>query len=250
MPDYKNLLRSIGLNESEAAVYLAALESGPAQPQALVKRSGFSRPATYLAIEQLVHKGLMSSVQKGKRFVYAAEPPERLVNFGRSQVNNLQIKVGEIERVIEDLHLMQRGERPSVKSFEGADGLKAILQDLVASKPESTEEIVNIDVLRKVFSNEELEAAQNILSKFKAKGRALLAGKVSAVRSGVQARLLPEEFVFHGDILIFGNKIAMVSYKDKVMGVVIENAVLADTYRALFELAWRGAKEFPEFGKA
>jgi len=249
MPDYKNLLRSVGLNESEAAVYLAALEGGPAQPQMLVKRSGFSRPATYLAIEQLVQKGLMSSVQKGKRFVYAAEPPERLVNFGRSQVNNLSIKVGEIERVIDDLRLMQRGERPSVKSFEGADGLKAILQDLVASKPQSTEEIVNIDVLRKVFSGEELEAAQNILSKFKAKGRALLAGKVSAVRSGVEARLLPEEFMFHGDILIYGDKIAMVSYKEKIMGVVVENAVLADTYRVLFELAWRGAEEYPLFEK-
>lgn len=248
MPDYKTLLRSIGLNESEVAVYLTNLEIGPAQAQNLVKRSGFSRPATYLAIEQLTKKGLLSSVLRGKRHLYAAEPPERLLNYGRARLDNMATKLGEIEGVLEDLRMLQKGERPSVKFFEGALGLRSILQDLVNSKPESIDEIVNIDALRKVFGGKELEAAQNVLDRVKAKGRALFAGHVSAVRKNVEARILPKEFQFAGDIMIYNDKIAMVSYKDRIMGTVIQNAVLADTYRALFELAWRGAREFPKFG--
>ncbi len=248
MPEYTTLLRSIGLNESEVAVYLAALEIGPAQPQALVERSGFSRPATYLAIEQLVQKGLMTSVHHGKRFQYSAEPPERLVNYGKSQVNALQSKVHDIERITEDLRLLQHGERPAVKFYEGVEGLKAILQDLADTKPESTEEIANMDTVREIFSVDELQAVQSILVKLKAKGRALLSGNVSAIRPGVEVRLLSkDEFGFYGDILIYGNRIAMVSFKGKIAGVVIENPVLADTYRTLFELAWRGAKDYPAF---
>ncbi len=250
MSDHKSLLRSIGLNESEVDVYLSALETGPSQAQSLVKKSGFSRPATYQAIEQLVKKGLMTSVQQGKRFLYAAEPPERLVNYGKSQVNNLAVKVGEIEQSLDDLRLMQHGERPAVKFYEGIQGLKAILQDLADTKPDSTLEIANMDSVRDVFSAEELHSVQRVLVKFKAKGRALMSGKVTTIRPGVEARLLPKgEFNFHGDILVYGNKIAMVSFKGKMVGVVIENPVLAETYRALFELAWRGSRDYPEFGK-
>ncbi len=250
MPDYRNLIRSIGLNDSEVAVYLAALEGGPAQAQVLVKKSGFSRPATYLAIEQLMHKGLMSSVLKGKRNVYAAEPPERLVNFGKSQVDNLAVKVGEIESALDDLRLLRHGDRPAVKFYEGIEGLKAILQDLADAKPADTLEIANMDAVRGIFSTEELESVQKILTKIKAKGRAILAGKVSRVREGVEARLLPKgDFGFEGDILIYGSRIAMVSFKGRISGVVIENPIIAETYRALFELAWRSAKAYPEFGK-
>jgi len=250
MPDYRNLIRSIGLNDSEVAVYLAALEGGPAQAQVLVKKSGFSRPATYLAIEQLMQKGLMSSVLKGKRNVYAAEPPERLVNFGKSRLDDMQVKIGEVENVLDELRLMQKGERPTVKYFQGPEGLKAIMRDLVASKPETTEEIVNIDALYRVFSGKELEEAQKILDKSKAKGRALLSGKVSAVRENIEAKLLPKEFAFDGDLLVYGDKVAMVSYTDRIMGVVIENAAMAQTYRVLFELAWRGAKDIPAIKKS
>lgn len=250
MPDYKSLLRSIGLNDSEAAVYLASLETGPAQPQLLVKKSGFSRPATYLAIEQLVRKGLMSSVQKGKRYLYSAEPPERLVHFGRTRIEDMNVKIGEVESVIDNLRLLQKGERPTVKFFEGPEGLKAILRDLVASKPESTEEIANIDALYRVFTGKELQEAQKILDKSKAKGRALLSGKVSSVRENIEAKLLPKELEFDGDLLVYGDKVAMVSYTDRIMGVVVENPAMAQTYRVLFELAWRGAKDIPEIKKA
>ncbi len=250
MPDYRSLIKSIGLNESEVAVYMAALETGPAQAQLLVKKSGFSRPATYLAIDQLVQKGLMTSIVKGKRNLYAAEPPERLVDFGRSQVNVLSSKVGEIEAVIEDLRLMRKGERPTVKFYEGIEGLKAIMHDLVESHPEMTYEIANLDAVKNVFSAQELESAQKIIAKFKAKGQALLAGKVSRVREGVEARLLPAELgEFFGDVIIYGDKVAMVSFKGKVSGVIAENKVLADTYRILFGLAWKGAEDLPEFGK-
>jgi len=243
MPDYLGLLRSVGLNESEAQIYLTNLEVGPAAPQLLVEKSGFSRPATYLAIDQLVQKGLLHSVKRGKRNLYVAESPERLLRYARGYAQKVDAKVADIADVLDDLKLMQRGERPLVKFYEGADGLKEILEDLVESDPESTEEIANIDAVKEIFSTAELRDVQNILDKRKTKGRALLMGDVKETRSKIETRILPKgSFDFDGDLLIYGDKVAMVSFKGKIVGVVVESKVIADTHRVLFELAWRTAK--------
>lgn len=247
MLDYPALLKSLGLNDSETKIYLVSLELGPAPAQMLVKRGGFSRPSTYVAIESLVTKGLMSSQPMGKRHLYTAEPPDRLVAFAESQARAFTTKVQQMSEAVEGLRMMQHGERPTVKFYEGVEGLKAILHDLVTSNAEKLDEIANIDAMRQIFSIEELKPAQAILNKKKMKGRALLLGNVSFVRPGVEARLLPKNiFNFQGDILIYGDKIAMVTYTGKIIGAVIENNVLADTYRGLFDLAWKGAQDFPQ----
>jgi len=245
MASYKTILKNLGLNDSEIAIYLTCLQTGPAQPQELVKKSGFSRPATYLAIEQLTVKGLLSSASHGKRKIYAAEPPERLVHYGKTKVNDLNQNVEDLENQIQALKLMERGDKPVAKYFEGIDGLRSILQDLADTKPAFTEEITNVDVVRKVFQNKDLESVQTKLEKMKTPGRALFSGDVKYVRKGVEARLLPKnEFNFEGDILLYADKIAMVSFTDKVIGVVIESPIIAQTYHTIFELAWRGAKTY------
>jgi sugar-specific transcriptional regulator TrmB len=246
MKDYVAILRNIGLNESEAKVYLTNLELGPSPAHILVKRSGFSRPATYQAIDLLVEKGLLTYVLRGKRNLYIAESPDRLLHVGEAQLKDAQTKVNDLSSVLDTLKMMQRGDRPVMRFVEGLEGLHIILRDLADTKPDSTTEIVNIDALNKVFTAEELKSVQGILANFKASGRALLAGNVSFVRSGVEARILPSNiFNFSGDLIAYGNKLAVVSYKDKLIGVLIESQVIADTFRVLFDLAWIGAKEYP-----
>lgn len=57
-----------------------------------------------------------------------------------------------------------------------------------------------------------------------------------------QTRLVDKErFPFKNEINIFGNKIMIASYRD-LMGVIIESKEIADTQRAIFELAWLGAE--------
>lgn len=245
MPDFRPLFKALGLNDSEIAVYLLSLEIGPAQPQALTKHSGFSRPATYQAIDQLVKKGLMSFVPKGKRHIYAAEPPERILHFGQTRLKELEIKIKEIADNIDELEALRKSDRPAVKFFEGANGIKSILSDLVASKPEMTYEITDVDAVKNVFTSNELDSAFKILENAKGKGKAFLAGDVKVVRKGVEARRLPKnKFSFQGDVLIYGNKTALVAYKGKVVGVVIENEEIAQTLKVLFDLAWQSSDKY------
>lgn len=246
MIDYVQLLKSIGLNESEAKVYVTSLEIGPAPAHILVHRSGFSRPATYQAVDLLLEKGLLTSATRGKRKVYIAEPPEKLVQFGDSQIRNLQSKVDDIRRAADQLNMLQKGEKPVVTLYEGLDGLKRILTDIAETRPEETIEISNVDSLNSVFTTEELDSLQGYLSKLKSKGKSILLGEVSVVRKGAEVRLLPKgSYSFNGEILMYGNKLAISTYKGKMFGVVIESEEVVKTFKALFDIAWRNAEEYP-----
>ena len=247
MPDFHAMLRSIAFLESETKVYLVSIGLGPATAQTLVRRSGLSRPATNAAIDSLMSKGLMTSHRQGKRSLYSAESGARLLAYAESQSRAFGTKLKELSESLEDLEMLRKGERPTVKFFEGIEGLKAILLDIARSDASSTEEIANMDAIRKVLSETEIAPVQGILAKRKTKGRALLLGTVKKVRPGVEAKSLPsKEFGFYGDIVIYGDKVAMVTFKDKVVGAVIENGILADTLKALFALAWKGAGEYPK----
>ena len=70
-------LSHVGLSDKEAAVYLAAMELGPAVVQDIAKKAEVNRATTYVMIESLASRGMMSTFVKGKKRYFAAEPPER-----------------------------------------------------------------------------------------------------------------------------------------------------------------------------
>ena len=70
-------LTHLGLGEKEALVYLAALELGPAPVQDISHKAKVNRATTYVMIESLSTRGLISTFVKGKKRYYSAESPDR-----------------------------------------------------------------------------------------------------------------------------------------------------------------------------
>ena len=78
---FEKELQNLGLSEKEAKIYLASLELGPETVQNIAKKAGINRPTTYLQIESLKEKGLISEFQRGKKTFYAPESPNRLLSM-------------------------------------------------------------------------------------------------------------------------------------------------------------------------
>jgi sugar-specific transcriptional regulator TrmB len=106
---------------------------------------------TYTVIESLTKHGLMSSIQKEKKTLYIAEPPERLVAFVQKKMTHMEETLLSVKTAIQELKLLQKGDKPIVKMFEGEEALKAIQEDLVTSKPEKIDEFGNRDELLKLY---------------------------------------------------------------------------------------------------
>lgn len=240
MAQWKKILRSLGLTDSETTIYLLSLELGPVPVQDIARKAGVSRMTTYTAIESLTARGLMSSVQKGKKTLYIAENPERLISFVQGKIGEVETTMREITSSLDELKLKQRGEKPAVKLLEGIEGLKTYLEDVIATKPDNTCELFNSDSVFKVFSPQTLQPLKTTLSKLNVHGRALHTGTmVMPPRKEVNALAITRPHKdFSGDIFVYGNKVALSTLHGKIITVIIESQEIADTVQALFDLAW------------
>ncbi|MFA6429069.1 MAG: helix-turn-helix domain-containing protein [Patescibacteria group bacterium] len=242
MTQWQKLLKSLGFSESESTIYLTSLELGPSPVQDIAKKAHVSRVTTYAVIETLADRGLMSSVEKGKKRLFVAESPERLVSFVTSRVKEMESTLKEVTASIDELKLIQRGEKPIVKMFEGADAIKAIEADVVAVKPKTMSEFTNLDDLRALHPienrNDYIESAKHI----NWKGRSLLSvqGKPPVTfTKDVESVQLPPEIQFHGSIVTYGdNRVALYTLNGKLISVLIESTELAQTFKALFDYIW------------
>ncbi|MEK7566640.1 MAG: helix-turn-helix domain-containing protein, partial [Patescibacteria group bacterium] len=106
-------LQEFGLSEKEARVYLAALELGKATADELAKQAKVNRSTTYVQIESLKQKGLVSSYDEGKKTYFAPESPEYLKRLFEKQAGDLDVKQKELEKENRALHDQFEASKPS-----------------------------------------------------------------------------------------------------------------------------------------
>src|SRR5689334_22685697 len=101
-------LEDIGLSEKEARVYLAALELGRTTAEKLATQAKVNRSTTYVQLESLMQKGLMSTYVEGKKTYFAPESPEFLRQVFVKQQAELAAKKGGLEQILPELvHLFE-----------------------------------------------------------------------------------------------------------------------------------------------
>ena len=230
--------------ESEIKVYLKALESGPSAVADLSKAAGLSRQATYVAIKELTARGVFSSVLKGKKMLYAAESPDKLLAYIKSRREKMADMIKEVEESIPELKQMVSKDFPTVKMFEGREGIGAILEELKLL-PNKTEifEISDLNSMYKLLKPEDLLALRNKLKVKKATIKGIYLGGASRKVADVQRAFLPEKTGGFGcNVGVYGNKIIMVTFSGKIISIIIDNENLAKTLRLILGLAFQQAK--------
>ena len=97
MQKWEKYLQNLGLSETESKLYLESLKMGPSSVQEIAKKTGLSRVSVYSIIENLTKHGLMTSVQKGKKTLYAVEPPEHIVALAEKRDQSMHQALKEIK---------------------------------------------------------------------------------------------------------------------------------------------------------
>src|SRR5437870_1872957 len=92
----RSLLKRVGLEEREVEVYLALLSMKVARASSVAKAAHQSRSHTYLVLQSLQEKGLVSQTERGKIIHFVAEPPERLLSF----LQNREQEVKEVSQLV------------------------------------------------------------------------------------------------------------------------------------------------------
>lgn len=247
-----NDLAKLGFSEKEAMVYLASLELGPSPVQKISQKSGVNRATTYVMIESLMQHGLMSSFQKGKKMQYTAEKPERLNRIIHKERDIVKEKEETIKRILPDLEavLSASGERPKVSYYEGEEGLEAMRETIFESKSKEMDDFISLDDVWHLLPEESWKKHNKRLKEKKVQGRMLYTVESQyeppAEGQGLwEYRKLPKkDFPMHGELTVYGDRVAMIALKGKLIGVIIESKEMAMMVRTLFELAWRHAEKY------
>src|SRR3989339_150286 len=247
-------LGHFGLSEKEASVYLASLELGPSPVQDISRKGKVNRATTYVMIESLMNRGLMSSFVRGKKRYYAAETPDRLRAVLRMQRKELDQKEQEFETVFPMLAALYNAEgaKPQIRYLEGVEGVKTVRETFMRLEGE----ILQILSVEPESPSDELETGRDeYLRDFAAKSvpyRALLVmdgedlSKVP-VWKNLEVRAVPRNLfpTMHAEITVRGNTVCLYSHKTAILAIVLTSQEISDGIRALFELAWKGSEGFP-----
>jgi len=238
-------LQSLGLSESETNVYLAVLKLGPQPVQAISKEVKLSRVTVYAAIESLTKLGLMTSVEKGKKQVYAAEPPERIVSLAENRVNSMKSTIQEIKNSIQELKLVQSGDKPVVKMFEGPEAFGAIQEDVLNSQiGRMMYEFGNLDEITRVYPYQENIRADYLkkLAKMPIERRLIFLTKnktPQSIEANKKIKYLDEsKCKFFGDIFVYGDTVWISSFKGKQITVMVKSQEIKDTFEAALSALW------------
>ncbi len=244
-------LQDIGLSEKEARVYLAALELGKTTAEKLATHAKVNRSTTYVQLESLMKKGLMSTYEEAKKTYFAPESPELLRRLLAKQRDEMSTKERDLSSLLPAL-LQQydgAGERPVVRFYSGKEGITAMREDTLSLNGGDEMLIIySLDALQGLYT--EKETADYVRRRIEKEIRVRCVytrkeGKLppDTLPALMERRFVPEKKMpLTTDFFVHKNKVAMMALRGHLFGVVIESKEISESFRSLFEMIWAGGE--------
>lgn len=245
------LLKNLGFSEKEATVYLTLLELNEALPAALARKSGLKRPTTYLVLETLQARGVVSSIKKSGVLYYQASKPEVFLEKERRHVAAMDQTLNTLATALPELQSLhqQYAVTPQMSVYYGKEGLIQVMEDTLTTNGNilcwsNTDLAVNTLLKDYHPSYVKKKIKRKIWSKCLFLEDEMGIGfKKRSKKELREVHFLPEnEYPFGNEINIYDDKVSIISHEDQV-GVIIQNKNIANTQRAIFELCFKLCSE-------
>ena len=249
----KESLVFLGLSPKEAAVYTALLELGRSGVSHISRKAGVNRATGYVILDSLILKGLVSISGKEPKQEYVAESPDKLPElFKRRQEEAKEKEMLAQELALQLKSIQKIGDRPQVRFYEGAEGLRAVFEDSLTATSGKIVAFTSIEDQHTSIPNYFPEYYQ----RRKKKGifmRSIFPNTPMGIERQSankdehrESVLVPADtYGIHPAMNVYDNKLMIASFREK-LGIIVESQEIADAMRKIFELAWIGAHSLEE----
>lgn len=251
-----NRLQKAGFGPKTALVYAYLVNKGGAFPSKIAEDTKLNRSTVYKILLDLSIKGVVGEIEKKGKLYYQLEKPQRLKQMMKWQVDRAEQNMEAIESFVPELSQIWAGHasRPRVSYFEGADELRLLYLDHVNDEPHEMLAISNSSEITKVLSPRWLK--ETYIKKKNRAGiptRAIIPDTsedhayVQTYYANVQDKVKPQIktvpghlFPFEAEIIIYGpTRLSIIDLTHTYpLGVMIEDATIANTMRMVFEILW------------
>ncbi len=254
-------LERVGLSTKEGLIYSYLLEKGGAYPSKIAEDVKLNRSTVYAILMDLSIKGLVNEIEKKNKLFYTVERPDRLLRHAKSRITMANDQYERTEQLLPDLEGIYNmvANKARVRYFEGVDGALTILEDQISmDKPYEMLAISNANYLETFLPKEFFEKYRRIKERKNISTRGIVPDTTdnrtfnSRVYAGFKKKVVPtaryvpaEQFPFKGEITIYGdNRVSIVNMSaENVTGLIIEDLLIHNMMRMIFELAWKSSKE-------
>lgn len=239
-------LESFGLSSKEARVYLAALELGESSASDIALKSDMPRTLTYDLLERLIDRGLASyAIKDAKKYFTAADPRELATILSQKQQ-----AIRTVMPMLQELERTKGMKRPKVEVYEGKEGMKTVMNNLLRSGvkeffaygsskvsssvlPAFFTEWHKERITRKIFFRVIYNDSPETRKRVKDLKHSLAHASYRFMPVGMQSPYAT---------LIYGNRVMMQMWTKDPYAVVIEEETMAKSHRAYFQQLWKLAK--------
>lgn len=251
---YENHLQQAGLSTEQAIIYEILAKNGIMKAGKLTKLSEIKRGMVYKTLDQLIEMGLVDKLEDpGEVAQFRAKHPLKLKELAKDReqkAKDAQLALeGVLPSIVSDFNLATG--RPGIQFFEGKEGIKQIYDDIL--KTGETIYLVRA-IYEPVFEKEIVPVIKDFIKKRVVKGIKVKAiTPKDIVQDGNQhkkdAQILFERtwvdknyYNSPVEINVYGNKLAILSFDNELIGMIIESPQIARAYRQIFMLADAGAR--------
>ncbi len=239
----ESVLKDIGLTPAEIKVYLTLLGLGSSSAGPILEKSKLHNSVVHRNLDRLIEKGLITFILQGKKRYYQAVNPRLLIDF-------LDEKKRHIEEILPELLKRQQltKNKPKAVLYQGLRGIKEILYEMLESHSkvyvsyggaQKSDDVMGTYFWKGFHRRREEKniTAQLIFhSSLRWWGDQLKKLKYTTVK------YTSAKFEELTETIICGDKIGIIIWLDNPYGILIEEEVVAKSYRKFFELLWKESK--------
>lgn len=235
-------LQEVGLTETESIIYASLLKSPKMTISEIARMTNTKRATCYQYLDQLLSKDFVVRVPVGKRMFYSAVSPKKILSTAKKRYSTFETAVEEMTKQYEE-----STHKPQLMFYEGKRELKNIYEDLF----KTVGDIYSIFPPAAFFENfteQEYDEFDSSISKYALKSKDLIVGdkyfrQVEQIRkkNGVENKVtkkLPESFKSNVDVLVYNDKVALISLRD-LSALVIESKDIADLFKSIHTTIWK-----------
>ncbi|MCA9495594.1 MAG: hypothetical protein KC589_01515 [Nanoarchaeota archaeon] len=231
------ILKEIGLHESEIKVYLSLLKLKETTVTKITQDNGLHRTHIYDILEKLLAKGMVGYVIKNNVKYFSAANPSRLFNFFKEKEERLTNTIIELEKYQQN----NENNPVNVELYKGIEGFKTIINDLIKDGNDyylfgklEFEEIVPFYVIKAIKEIEERGIKETAIIE---EGSDLI-----KIKNG-KYRWLSKKYLLPNTTVIYGNKVGQFIWEKPYYAILIKSKDVANSYKTQFDLLWEKAQE-------
>lgn len=238
------MLKGLGLSNSQAVAYLRLVENGELSPPEIARLTGESRSNAYMILQKLEKLGLVEKLGDSQKVTYQPLNPIALEQLAEKRKKQAVLVENQIK------HSMPLAlsffysftEKPGIRLLQGIDGLKEIYTDTLRTRKDIYFLRTPSDV--KTLGDDYFAHYKKRRADLGIKTYAFTQDTTTARRFAsddkankmIRKWLKPGSYDAPVEINVYGDKVAFLAHGKDIMGVIIQNPPIAESMRQLLRM--------------